>query len=299
MKNAKRRYPLITRIDIVGWLFVLPFLIGFVFMFMKPMLSSIVYSFNKVSYDANGMVLKPVGWENYDYALFGDAKFFKALLTIGGEVAVKIIVIMFMSMFVAMLLNQRFPGRLLFRTAMFLPVIFGADQIMSMFESSYAYSSMDSTSNAFLALDGSAKAFISDLVNQFGFLSGLMSLFSSYANQLFDLTWEIGIQIVLFIVGFQSIPSYLYEVCDIEGATKWETFWKITFPLLSPTMLLCLIYTVVDNFNSNNEVVKMINGNVSSIIHYACAQTWLYAIIVFAVVMVVYAIVSRWTIYLD
>ncbi len=299
MTTSKRRVPLITRTDIVGWLFTLPFIIGAAFLFIRPMIVSVIYSFNEVSFDESGLVLEWMGLENYRYALLGDAKFFKALLTIGGDVFVKIMVIMFLSMFVAMLLNQKFAGRLFFRTVMFLPVVFGADLIMTTFMSSNAYDVMNTTSNAYVSVSTEANSFISELTNSFGFLSGMMSTFSTYAQKLFDLTWEMGIQVVLFIVGFQAIPSYLYEVADMEGATKWESFWKITFPLLSPTILLCLIYTIIDNFNSDNEIMAMITQNMSYLIHYACAQTWLYSIIVFAMVMVIYGLVSRWTIYLD
>ncbi|MBO5197880.1 MAG: sugar ABC transporter permease [Lachnospiraceae bacterium] len=298
-EKKKRTYKLITRTDIIGYLFVLPFLIGFLFLFLKPMVTSVIYSFHKITFGESGMIMEKVGLENYRYALFGDAKFFKELLTIGGTVVVKILVIMFMSIFVALLLNQKFPGRLFFRTVMFLPVIFGADTILKLFIETDAYQSLSGSSNAFVSVGQSATGFLQELIQSFGFFSDMMSTFSEYAKKIFDLTWEMGIQVILFIVGLQAIPSYLYEVCEMEGATKWETFWKITFPLLSPTILLCLIYTVIENFNSSNEVVKMISENMGHRIHYACAQTWLYSIIVFLLVMIIYGIVSRKTVYLD
>ncbi len=299
MMRTKRRVPVITRTDIVGFLFVLPFVIGVIFLFIKPMISSIVYSFSEIRFEENGMNMKLVGFANYYRALFEDASFFKALLTIGGDVLIKVAVIIFMSMFVAMLLNDRFPGRLFFRTVMFLPVIFGADIVVSMFKDSAAYTAMSGTYNSYVELGGTANRFIEELTNSFGFLSGMMGVFSSYASRMFDLTWEMGIQVVLFIVGLQAIPPYLYEVADMEGATKWETFWKITFPLLSPTMLLCVVYTVIDNFNADNSIVAMIRQNMGHLLHYACAQAWLYAVIVFVIVGVIYRLVSKWTIYLD
>ncbi len=299
MMHTRKRRRLIDRKTLVGYVFVLPFIIGYIFLFLKPMITSVIYSFSNVSFDETGLVLKSVGWENYQYALFRDPNFVRDLLSICGDIVVKVLVIMFMSMFVAMLLNQKFAGRLLFRTIMFLPVIFGADVVLALFSETAGYSQMSSTSNQFVEMGTEAQSFINQLVSNFGFLTGLMNVFITYAQKLFDLTWEMGIQVVLFIIGFQAIPGHLYEVCDIEGATKWETFWKVTFPLLTPSMLLCLIYTIIRCFNSDNAIVLMIAENITSRIHYACALTWLYSIVVFVVVGIVYWIVSKRTVYLD
>ena len=245
------------------------------------------------------MTLKFVGLDNYRYALFSDAEFLKELLAVAGSALAKVVVIMFMSMFVAMLLNQKFYGRLFFRTVLFLPVIFGADVILAIFAESDAYTMLSGTSNSLVSVGKEANVFLEELMRSFGFSSGMMNALSSNIRGIFDLTWEMGIQTVLFIVGFQAIPPHLYEVCEMEGATKWETFWKVTFPLLSPTILLCLIYTVIDTFNSDNNVVRIISENMAHLLHYACAQTWLYTLIVFAFVMTIYGLVSRKTIYLD
>ena len=297
--NNKRKFLRMNRTNAVGVLFVLPFLIGFIFLFFKPMLASIIYSFNVVGFDEQGMTLKFVGLDNYRYALFSDAEFLKELLAVAGSALAKVVVIMFMSMFVAMLLNQKFYGRLFFRTVLFLPVIFGADVILAIFAESDAYTMLSGTSNSLVSVGKEANVFLEELMRSFGFSSGMMNALSSNIRGIFDLTWEMGIQTVLFIVGFQAIPPHLYEVCEMEGATKWETFWKVTFPLLSPTILLCLIYTVIDTFNSDNNVVRIISENMAHLLHYACAQTWLYTLIVFAFVMTIYGLVSRKTIYLD
>ncbi len=298
MKKAKRD-PFINRNDIIGYLFMLPFILGFVFLFLTPMVTSIIYSFNEVKMEASGLSMKFVGFANYHQALFVDAKFFKELLTIAGSVTVKSLVIMFWSMFIAMLLNDKFTGRLFFRTVMFLPVIFGADVVMNIFKMSPTYADMIATTGGEVSTAQGVTDFLTEIINSFGFLSGIMTTFTESVNTLFEMTWEMGIQVVLFIVGFQSIPSHLYEVCDIEGATKWETFWKITFPLLTPTILLCLIYTVIDTFNADNNINEMITENMSLTLHYASAQTWLYALLVIVIVAVIYGAVSRKTIYLD
>ncbi|MBE5868058.1 MAG: sugar ABC transporter permease [Lachnospiraceae bacterium] len=297
----KRKIKFFTREDKVGFLFVLPFIIGGVFFFLKPMIDSIKYSFHKISFGESGIQLTAVGMENYKTALFGDADFFKSLTTFGWTVALEVVVIMFFSMFVAVLLNQKFLGRLFFRTTMFLPVIFGADVILEYYllHSADQSSSLKNVESIFGATVIKTPEFLSELIDGFGVLSPAILEVTQYASNIFDLVWEVGLQIVLFTIGLQAIPSYLYEVCVLEGATKWETFWKITFPILSPTILLCLIYTLIDKFNSDNEIMRMIGGNMRTLIHYACAQTWLYTLLILIIVLIVYRIVAKHVVYLD
>lgn len=299
MKKGKR-LKLITPTDTTGWMFVLPFILGFIFLFGKPAVQSLIYSFNNISVSPDGLALEPVGWENYHYLLFSDASFIKKLYTMVGEAAVKILVIMFISMFLAILMNEKFPGRLLFRAIMFLPVIFAADEILSVFSSLGGGDELNETSSSFFVMSGEATGFVNEIIQSFGFLSDIITKFTEYASQLFNLLWSAGIQIILFIIGLQTIPSYLYEVAEMEGATKWETFWKITFPLLTPSVLLCLIYTIIDYFNaSTNPVVVAIETNRLSRIDYACAQSWFYSIVIFLIVIIVNAILSRKVISMD
>ena len=299
MKKGKR-LKIITPTDTTGWLFVLPFVLGFIFLFAKPVFQSLRYSFNSVTVNDSGLVLEPIGWENYDYLLFKDASFIKDLYKTVSQAAVKILVIMFVSMFLAILLNEKFPGRLLFRAIMFMPVIFAADQVMSVFGGLGGSEELKETESTFFVMSGEATGFLQEMINSFGFLSSIIEKFTNYASQLFNLLWSSGLQIILFIIGLQTIPAYLYEVAEMEGATKWETFWKITFPLLTPSVLLCLIYTIIDYFNaSTNTIVRKIDANMLLRMDYACAQSWFYSIVIFLIVLIVNAILSRKVITLD
>ena len=294
---GRKKDRLISKKDITGYLFISPFIIGFIFLFLKPMIQSVIYSFHKVTMSAEGMVLDYVGFANYKTALFGDAGFFKALLSMGGEVIVKIVVVMFFSMFLAVLLNQKFAGRLFFRTAMFLPVIFGAEQITTF--SDYQSMSLQGGSDVVGTTAVHVPKFLEEIISGFGPFAAVITSFTEYASNIFEISWDVGIQIILFIIGLQAVPSYLYEVCELEGATKWETFWKITFPMLSPSILLCLTYTIIDSFNSGNAVMDMIDENLRTVIHYACAQTWLYCILVLILVFLAYRITAKHVMYLD
>lgn len=299
MKRNKR-LKIITPTDTTGWMFVLPFVIGFIFLFAKPVAKSLMYTFNDVTVGQDGLEFTPIGWKNYEKMLYGDAAFIKTLWTMVKEALVKILVIMFISMFLAILLNEKFAGRLLFRAIMFLPVIFAADQVLSIFNSLGGRDELKSTSSSFFVMSGEASGFVKEIIASFGPLSSIITKFTNYASQLFNLLWSSGIQIILFIIGLQAIPAYLYEVAEMEGATKWETFWKITFPLLTPSILLCLIYTIIDYFNaSTNSIVKMIDTNMLNNFSYACAMSWLYSVAIFILVIIVNVILSRKVVTLD
>ena len=297
--KKKKKVRIITRTDITGWLFVLPFLIGFIWLFIKPLISGIQYSFNQVTMSETGFVLEPVQWGHYKYILLEDPDFVKNLVTVFSQLGIKMLVIMFMSMFLAILLNAEFPGRVLFRAMLFLPVIFSAEQAMNIFSAYAGTGDMTETTNDFVVVAGEMTGFVKEIINSFGVLSPLIAQVTGYAGKLFDLLWDCGIQIVLFIIGLQSIPSHLYEVAKIEGCTKWEEFWKITFPLLTPSILLCLIFSVIQYFNGDSPIVGMIRAKMLTSIGEAMALSMLYAVIVLVVVILIYKILSKKTVYLD
>lgn len=299
MKNKKRR-TLLTENDKTGMLFVLPFVIGFIWLFFKPLLESANYTFHRVSVDSNGLVLEPIGFENWQYLVTKDSAFMKQVTKILSSVTVEVLVIMFMSIFLAVLLVDKFPGRLFFRVCLFLPMIFASDAILHTFGLLGGTSEMTAESNEFVMMSGETTGFIKDIISSFGILTPLIEKFTVYAGKLFNLLWNMSLQIVIFIIGLQAIPPHLYEVAKMEGATPWETFWKITFPLLTPSILLCLIYSIIDYFNtSTNKIVQMIDENMVNRLDYACTQSWAYSLLVFAIVLVINAILSRKVVSMD
>ncbi|MBR2937258.1 MAG: sugar ABC transporter permease [Oscillospiraceae bacterium] len=298
--NNKKRRRLLTPDDKTGLLFVLPFIIGFIFLFFKPLLESVNYTFHRISVDANGLLLEPIGFENWQYLVTKDSAFVKQISSIITSVTVEVLVIMFMSIFLAVLLVNKFPGRLLFRVCLFLPMIFGADAVLHSFGMIGGSSEMTANSNEFMIMSGETTGFIKEIISSFGILTPLIEKFTAYADKLFKLLWNMPLQIVIFIIGLQAIPPHLYEVAKMEGATAWETFWKITFPLLTPSILLCLIYSVIDYFNATtNTIVQMIDENMVNRLDYACTQSWAYSLLIFVIVLVINAIVSRRVISMD
>ena len=302
MKIKRKKNRLVRETNITGWLFVLPFVIGFIFLYARPVYQSFVYSMNVMKVGENGLQSEEyIAWENYRYLLKEDASFVKELYNQLTYMAVKVLVIMFFSMFLAIVLSEQFPGRLLFRTLLFLPVIFGADEILALFkEQSGAMNELKETTNEFVVMSAEATGFVEQIISSFGILEPVIRKFTNYAGQIFNLLWSCGIQIILFVIGLQTIPAYLYEVAEMEGATKWETFWKITFPLLTPIILLCLVYTLIDYFNqATNPIVMLIDEAYQARIDYACAMAWLYSIMVFVLIMIINALLSRKIISMD
>lgn len=299
MKKRKVR-TLLTPTDKTGLLFVLPFIIGFIWLFMKPLVESLNYTFHRVTVGQEGLVLDPIGFENWLYMMTKDRDFLMELITMAKDMTIEILVMMFISIFLAVLLVDKFPGRLFFRTSLFLPMIFGAAPIMKSFASLGGDDEMASSSNEFVVMSNGLTGFVNDIIASFGFLAPVIEKFTAYAGTLFNLVWQTALQIVIFIIGLQAIPSHLYEVAKMEGATKWETFWKITFPLLTPSILLCLVYSIIDYFNtSTNPIVVMIDGNMTARLDYACTQSWAYSLLIFVFVVIVNAILSRKVITLD
>jgi len=300
MRVKRRKNRLITEADKAGWLFVLPFVIGIIFLYGKPMLQSLNYAFNRVTVGDSGLVLEPIGWENFLFIKNEDATFTKNLYKVLTTALYQIPVMMFVSMFIAILVNEEFPGRLAFRVILFLPVIFASDQVLRWMSHFGISSEMAQTENSFTTVSTEATGFVKEVINSFGPLSEIITKFTDYSSKMFSLLWSTGIQIILFIIGLKTIPAYLYEVAEMEGATKWETFWKITFPLLIPSILLCLIYTIIDYFNSTtNVIVRTIDENMGQRIDYAIAQTWVYSIIILAIVLIVNFFVSRKIVSMD
>ncbi|MBO5020584.1 MAG: sugar ABC transporter permease, partial [Clostridia bacterium] len=106
------------------------------------------------------------------------------------------------------------------------------------------------------------------------------------SNDIFNLAWKAGVQIIIFLSGLQSIPSSLYEASSVEGATKWEEFFKITLPMLLPTFVFNAVYTIVDAFTDvNNEAMNQVMVQVKAL-DYGKASVMSYSYFVLIAVFV-------------
>ena len=248
---------------IAGYLFILPWLVGFIVIYVRSLFQTIDFSFNTLEMDPinGGYTLIPVGWENYRMAFLEHGSFKQTLTSSVMNMLVDVPLITFFSLFMAMMLNKKFPGRAAVRAIFFLPVILGAGAVVDAMDMSARMMQGGVSGQAQEAADAAASmAFSIDyLVSMFmnlGLPAKLLNYITSAVGRINDIISMSGVQIVIFIAALQSIPSSLYEVAKIEGATGYETFWKITFPMVMPHIITNVVYTIVDSFEES-EILKL------------------------------------------
>lgn len=229
-----------------GYLFILPWLLGFLLFYVRSLYMTVEFSLSDLTVlSTGGYNLEFVGLKNYYEAFFSHASFKQTLTTSIGNMVIDVPLIIFFSLFVAMMLNRKMKCRGLVRAIFFLPVLLGAEAVSNALSlaAQMMAGGLSGTSADMAAASASSGTMNMD------YIVGAVSRIS-------DIIQASGVQIVLFIAGLQSIPSSLYEVAKIEGATGYETFWKVTFPMVMPHIITCTIYTIVDAF-SKSEVVKL------------------------------------------
>ena len=291
-----------------GWLFVMPFVIGFVLVYLPIVIESIKYSFNIIKNVAGVQQIIPVGWANYKQALFDDPQFTQVLWKGITTLILDIPMILIFSLFMAVLLNQKMAGRAVFRAIFFIPVILSTG-IMETIEAQNLLSeymgdasgiddgSGTSTANNIVSSMDVERMFAGMAVGQ-----GLVTWVSNTINNIYNIVNRSGVQMLIFLAGLQSISPAIYESVQIDGATAWETFWKITFPMISPMILVNAVYTVIDSFTTNsNPVMSFIRGVKETQIGngdvVASAMSWIYFLIVILIVALVALIASAFVFY--
>jgi len=287
-----------------GWIFVLPFLIGFFAVYLPIIINSIWMSFNELNIiQGGGFSLEFVGFANYDYALRTDPTFVQTLITGLGELAFDIPAILIFSLFMAVLLNQKMAGRAVFRAIFFIPVILSTG-IMEGIESQNLMGSIASEGVEDGTGSNTASEIVSALDIQRLFSSmkigqELVEYVTDMINNIYDIVNRSGVQMLIFLAGLQSISPAIYEACRIDGATAWETFWKITFPMISPMILVNGVYTIIDSFTTDsNSVMKYIDNvyDSGSMVH-SSAMAWMYFLIVMLIIGAVFGIFSAFVFY--
>lgn len=226
-----------------GFLFILPWFIGFALFFFKPLFQSIIFSFSNVKMTETGFSMTFTGLDNFHYIFYESPKYVDNLLASISTFIYRVPVIFILSYIIAVALNGKFKGKTIFRSIYFVPVIISTGVIMQ-------YISGDAVAEQMRGSSGSV--YLSGLIDfdqiflDLGIPDAAINFIIKYVDDIFNLIWDCGIQIVLFISGLQAIPEQLYEVSTVEGATKWEEFWYITTPMMSPTINLVLVFTAID-----------------------------------------------------
>ncbi len=289
-----------------GWVFVLPFVIGFVLVYLPIIWNSIYMSFHSLNIvTGGGYTLEFVGLENYSDALFEDPLFVQTLVEGMKELLFDVPAILIFSLFMAVLLNQKMAGRAVFRAIFFIPVILstgimesieGQNILGTMMEGSGSVDgSEQSTANEIVSVMDVEQLFYSMKIGQ-----GLVEYVVKMINEIYDIVNRSGVQMLIFLAGLQSISPAIYEACRIDGCTSWETFWKITFPMISPMILVNGVYTIIDSFTTDsNSVMRYINqtyqGSEGQVL--SSAMAWMYFLIVMLMLAICVGIFSAYVFY--
>lgn len=287
---------------ISGYLFISPFIIGFLTFMVQPLFQSLYMSFCDVKLGAGSFDLVWKSIDNYNYAFRVDADYVRLLTEELMRMAVYSLAIMVFSFFVALVLNQKFKGRALVRSVFFLPVILASGVMLKLDSNNALMAALAQT----VEINAQGTASITDALQNILRTSGVgvrafEKLFEVIDN-IYDVAISSGIQIIIFLSGLQTISQSMYEAADIEGCTKWESLWKITFPMVSSLFLVNWIYTVVDFcMRSDNEVIDKITTNMNVNLNYglASAMSWTYFVLVMAIIGVSSLIISKGVYYYE
>ena len=260
--NKKKGLTLTGKRAVVGLLFISPWIIGFLAFYVRSFIMTIQFALSEVTITPGVGVysLRFVALENFVYEFTKHPQFSQTLVTSLQDILIDVPLIVFFSLFMALLLNKKFPGRTLVRAIFFIPVIMNADAIVSAIEMarSAMMGGVSSTSAAIAESSSSGvnMEYYLSLFKELALPDSLLDYVVGAIGRISDIISASGVQIVIFIAALQSIPSSLYEVAKIEGATGYETFWKVTFPMVLPHIITNIVYTVVDSF-TNSQIVDM------------------------------------------
>lgn len=199
------------------------------------------YSLNTLNFRT--LETSPAGAAYFSRLFTKDTGFLQNLSTVLMNLLYEVPIIVLFSLFIAVLVNQKFAGRLFFRAVFFLPVVVMSGVVLPCASGCQSADIMQQTGSGTAAF--SNLTLLSDLLSSFGFGESLIDFISQVVDRVIDTAWKSGVQILLCLAGLQSISIGLYEAARMEGATKWEEFWKITFPMVTPVLLVSVIYTII------------------------------------------------------
>lgn len=273
-----------------GYLFISLWLVGLLIFFMIPLVRNLILSLTDARLaTVRDNSYKFIGIANYIEAFTVDIEFVPYLTETINNLILDVPFILAFSLAVALLAVQRVPGSTIFRAIFFLPVVIGSAVVVGRM--------FDQLGNQLVLFRGQgAQQFL------YTFLGDQLPNFLFFINRSVFVLWRSGVQILIFIAGLKSIDPSLYEVAQVDGASGWSQFWKITLPMISPVILINIVYTIIDSFtdyfNTVLRYIRVVTFNTSDMrLGYPSALGNIYFILVFILVILIFIIVSRVTFY--
>ena len=284
MKKNKRQITLRTQDALTGLAFLTPWIIGLAVFALFPIGYSVMMSISRVEFTISGMKPTVLGFVWFQEIFTKDPNFIPALLSTVKFIAFSTPMILVSAIILALLLNKVTKGKGFFRALFFFPVVVVSGPVMSKLVGN----------DATLLVQASE-------YGVYQVLQGLPEIISTPLLYIFDnvvlILWYSGVQILIILAGLQKINRPIYEAASIDGASGWQIFWKITFPYLRPTILLCGIYTVVDlAAMPSNELAKLVQNNLLRLdapYSYSAALSWLYTVVVIALLGITFILLRE------
>jgi len=287
--------------ELAGLAFISPFIVGFLMFFLSPLIRSLIFSFSALSLGPDGFFLENVGFRHFHDAYLVDPQFRQILSASIGDMLSNIPILIIFSFFAASLLNQSFRGRFLARAIFFLPVILTAGIIRRIEMNDVIMQMMQNPAENAMNL-GLLNFDVESILVQ----SKLPPEFVNYILLAIDRIYQVindsGVQILIFLAGLQSIPPALFEAAKVEGATAWECFWKVTFPMVSPLVLVNLIYSIIDSFTkADNEMMIFIHNKAfaNAQFGYSTALSWIYMLHIVLYLLIIGALFRKKVFYYE
>lgn len=289
MKRKKKsglKMSLHTRNSLKGLVFVSPFIIGLILFFIYPILFSLRLSVGE-NIKIVGMKVSGFTWEHYIKAFVVDVEFLPIFWESVKQTLTQFPLTIVLSLIIAILLNRDIKCRGLFRVIFFIPFLLGTGEVMKQLLN-------QGVDRAVLnVMDGTLIPY--NVMMYFG--PTIMEIVQTVLGVLVSVLWGSGVQILLFLSGLQSISPSLYEAAKIDGATEWEIFWKVTVPMISPMLLLNIVYTLVNSFtNMTNPLLEYIKtyGFANAEFSYGAALGWIYFIFIAVLIAIVFAVMKNY-----
>lgn len=289
--------------SIKGLLFISPFIVGFYVFYLRSLIMTIRFSFSDIEIGEGGAEVTFAGLRHYIHALAEHGSFRQVLTSSVLDMVIDVFLIIFFSLFMAILLNQKFKGRTLARAVFFLPVILNSEAINSaiMMARAMMMGGMSPASPDILesAAAGTVNVmYYVYMFNDLGLPMGLLDYVLGAVSRINVIITSSGVQLIIFIAALQSIPPSLYEVAKIEGATAYETFWKVTFPMVSPLIITNVVYSFVNSFVSS-EVVELSYRTIFTLQNFALGSVMslVSMLIVCILLYITVSLISKRTFY--
>ncbi len=265
-----------ARENMLGYAFVSIWIIGFLIFTLIPIVRTFLFSFHKITITADGIRQNFIGMSNYKDAFLSDVKFVDVLIEYVGEIILYVPIVIVFALAISLILNMKLKGKGFFRTLFFLPVIIISGPVMEEF--------IDQGVTSIQGVD--QMSFYKDLI--FALPEFLGTLLNTLVNSFVMILWFSGVQILIFLSALQKIDRPIYEAAQIDGASRWEAFWKITLPTMRPMIILNIVYTIISisTFTLNEVIIVIQENSFSSTtgLGYAAALAWIYFIILLLII---------------